>query len=116
MANDRMLLLCMTESVCRIGTYVASGRSPFLSSAIAQDAVLWNLYLLCSAASEVSGVCKATHREFGWERLGQIWSDMARDPWHVEPTTVWQWIERDLPAVRVGLAHIMRPTTGQYAV
>lgn len=85
-----------------------------MNSTLVQDAVLWNLQLLSSAALRVSAACKSRHRELDWGHVCGLFRDVARDPWHLEPETIWQCVERELPAIRHSLAAIMRPTTGQY--
>lgn len=98
----------------RIEHYVASGRSTFMNSTLIQDAVLWNLQLLSSAALRVSDACKNEHRELNWGHVCGLFRDVARDPWHLEPDNIWQCVERELPTIRRNLAAIMRPTTGGY--
>ena len=98
----------------RIQHYAAGGRGDFMNSTLMQDAVLWNLQLLSSAALRVSAACKSERRELNWGHVCGLFREVAQDPWHLEPEAIWQCVERELPAIRRNLAAIMRPTTGQY--
>jgi uncharacterized protein with HEPN domain len=114
MANDRACLVSMRECLTRIEHYVAGGRGAFMNSPLIQDAVLWNLQLLCATTLKVSDALKCEHRQIDWWHLSGLFRSLAHDPWHVELETVWLCIEGELPAIRQGLAGLLRPTTGQH--
>ncbi len=98
----------------RIEHYVAGGRGTFMNSSLVQDAVLWNLQLLCAATIKVSDSLKSEQRQIDWWHISGLFRGLTRDPWHVDAEAVWQCVETDLPPVRRTLAGILRPTTGQH--
>jgi uncharacterized protein with HEPN domain len=98
----------------RIEHYAAGGRGAFMSSTVIQDAVLWNLELFCAAARKVSDDFKENHRQINWGYVCGRFREVADDPWHPQPGTIWQCVEGELPAIRKSLADFLHPTAGRY--
>ena len=100
METDKSRLVHMYECVRRIQHYADAGRSAFMGSPMVQDAVLWNLQLVSTAAARLSDECKAMHPEVDWGRVGKLFMKAVGDPWRPEPERVWERVDDELGSLR----------------
>ena len=100
MSTDRTHLLHCEERLRRIQKYAEGGRAAFMASRMHQDAVLWNLEMICLCAKRITGEERQRHLNVDWHRLlnlchGMLDGEMAADPEHV-----WHIIEADVPLLQ----------------
>ena len=100
METDKSRLVHMYECVRRIQHYSDGGRSAFMGSPLVQDAVLWNLQLISTAAARLSDECKEMHPEVDWPRVGKLFVKAVGDPWCPEPERVWERMEGELDSLK----------------
>jgi len=105
--TDKSRLVHMYESIRRIQHYADSGRSAFLGSPIIQDAVLWNLQLVSTAAARLSGEYKEIHLEVDWRRVGRLFLNAVGDPWRPEPERIWERIESELGSLKASVQTLL---------
>jgi uncharacterized protein with HEPN domain len=97
--TDKSRLVHMYESVRRIQHYANGGRGAFMGSPMVQDAILWNLQLVSTAASRLSDECKEKHPEVDWRRVG--------NPWRPEAERIWARLESELDSLRSSVQTIL---------
>lgn len=108
MEKDRLCLVRLYECIRQVRRYADGGRSAFMTSMIAQDAVLWNLQLISKAAMRVSDVRKVMHPEVDWDGVSRLFRDTVGDPWRPNSEQIWQCIERALPGLEGNVQSILR--------
>jgi uncharacterized protein with HEPN domain len=108
METDRACLVHINECIRNIQRYAANGRGQFMSTPVVQDAVLWNLQLICVAAKKVSKGEKQTHPEVDWGHACTMFREMVRDPWALDLEEVWQCVDSELPLLERQLQVILR--------
>jgi uncharacterized protein with HEPN domain len=97
----------MVESIHRMETYLHGGQAEFMESTLIQDAVVWNLKLVCHCAKRVSDVEKARHPEIDWTSLAALFRATVRDPWHLDPDEVWACVGEELPSLKHSLQALL---------
>ena len=105
--TDRSRLVHMYESVRRIQHYADDGRSAFMGSPMVQDAVLWNLQLVSTAAARLSDECKTMHPEVDWKRVSKLFLKAVGDPWCPEPERIWERVEEELDSLKSSVQTIL---------
>jgi uncharacterized protein with HEPN domain len=105
--RDRLLLLRMIESINRMNAYLENGRVEFMESTMVQDAVVWNLKLVCHCAKRISDVEKARHPEVDWTSLAALFRTLVRNPWQLDPEEVWDCVGEELPPLRRSVQAIL---------
>lgn len=98
--RDRLLLLRMVESIHRMETYLRDGRAEFMQSTLIQDAVIWNLRLVCHCAKRLSEAERERHPEINWKRMATLFRNLVRDPWHLQPEQLWECVGEELPSLK----------------
>jgi uncharacterized protein with HEPN domain len=90
----------MLEAIARIRRYVGRKRRPgFLGDAQLQDAVIRNIEIIGEAASRLSPEFAARHAEIPWRDIVGMRHRLIHGYLNVNLVTVWEVIERDLPAL-----------------
>ena len=105
--QDRHYLVCMSQCINRALKYAEGGRSTFLGSLMAQDAVIWNLALIGKAAGQVSDEEKNTHPEVDWGCIKEFCADLLGNPWDYDRDRLWRCIEQELPVLQHDLRGIL---------
>jgi len=103
-SRDRTYLGHMLGAIARIRQYVGrTRRAGFLRSALLQDAVIRNIEIVGEAAGRVSAGFTATSTHIPWREIVGMRHRLAHGYLEVNLDTVWEVVERDLPALEVGL-------------
>ncbi|MGH8699081.1 MAG: HepT-like ribonuclease domain-containing protein [Burkholderiales bacterium] len=103
----------MLEAIERIRRYVGRKRRVgFLGNPLLQDAVIRNIEIVGEAAGRVSPEFAARHPEIPWREIVGMRHRLIHGYLKVNLATVWEVVERDLPALEPGLRALLgRPPT-----
>ena len=114
-SRDLSYLEHMLEAIERIQRYVGrKRRAGFLGDALLQDAVIRNIEIVGEAAGRVSPELAAQHAEIPWRDIVGMRHRLIHGYLKVNLETVWEVVERDLPALEPKLrAMLGLPAAGQ---
>jgi len=98
--RDSVYVRHMLDCIRRIEAATVGGRSAFLESDLAQDAVARNLQTLTESSKRLSARVKAEHPEIEWERMAGFRNVMVHDYLGLDVERIWDVIIRDLPRLR----------------
>lgn len=102
--RDGTYLGHMLEAIARIRRYVGrTRRTGFLRNALLQDAVIRNIEIVGEAAGRVSTELVARSPEIPWREIVGMRHRLIHGYLQVNLDTVWEVIERDLPALERSL-------------
>lgn len=100
----------MLEAIARIRRYVGrTRRAGFLKNALLQDAVIRNIEIVGEAAGRVSAGFTARHPEIPWREIVGMRHRLIHGYLKLNLDTVWEVIERDLPALERSLRALVEP-------
>jgi uncharacterized protein with HEPN domain len=109
-ARDRTYLGHMLEAMARIRSYVGrKRRAGFLRSALLQDAVIRNIEIVGEAAGRVSAELTARTPGIPWRDIVGMRHRLIHGYLQVNLHTVWDVVERDLPALERNLRALTEP-------
>ena len=100
MKDDSLYLIHITECLGRIESYTRSGRTGFMRSTMAQDAVIRNLEVIGEAANQVPQDFRDRHPELPWRRIAGFRDVLIHAYDRVRLDEVWSIIEKDLPDLK----------------
>jgi uncharacterized protein with HEPN domain len=107
----------MLEAIARIRRYVGrKRRAGFLGDALLQDAVIRNIEIIGEAASRLSPEFAARHAEIPWRDIVGMRHRLIHGYLNVNLVTVWEVIERDLPALAPRLRALLAAPSAPAAV
>jgi uncharacterized protein with HEPN domain len=108
--RDPAYLAHMLEAITRIQRYMGrTRRAGFLRDALLQDAVIRNIEIIGEAASRLSPEFTARHAEIPWRDIVGMRHRLIHGYLKVNVDTVWEVVERDLPALAPGLRALLGP-------
>lgn len=108
--RDPAYLEHMIEAIARVRRYVGrKRRTGFLRDALLQDAVIRNIEIVGEAAGRVSPEFAAAHPEIPWREIVGMRHRLIHGYLKVNLETVWQAVDRDLPALERGLRALVAP-------
>jgi len=100
----------MLAAIGRIRRYVGrKSRTAFLRSALLQDAVIRNIEIVGEAAGRVSTETTTRTPEIPWREIVGMRHRLIHGYLEVNLDTVWQVVERDLPALDRNLRAVVEP-------
>jgi uncharacterized protein with HEPN domain len=100
MSTDRLHLIHCEERLRRIEKYTEGGRSAFMASRMHQDAVLWNLQMICLCGKRVSEVERESHKHVDWDRLCNLCQGVVNSEMTADTERVWEIVEAHVPALQ----------------
>jgi uncharacterized protein with HEPN domain len=101
----------MLGAIARIRQYVAgTRRAGFLRNALLQDAVIRNIEIVGEAAGRVSAECTAANPGIPWREIVGMRHRLIHGYLEVNLNTVWEVVERDLPALEASLRALVAPS------
>jgi len=104
----------MLAAIGRIRRYVGrKSRTAFLRSALLQDAVIRNIEIVGEAAGRVSTETTTRTPEIPWREIVGMRHRLIHGYLEVNLDTVWQVVERDLPALDRNLRAVVEPPLPQ---
>jgi uncharacterized protein with HEPN domain len=90
----------MLEAIRRVQRYVGrKRRARFLKDTLLQDAVIRNIEIVGEAAGRLSPEFAGRHDEIPWRDIAGMRHRLIHGYLAVNLETVWQAVERDLPAL-----------------
>jgi uncharacterized protein with HEPN domain len=109
-SRDRTYLGHMLGAIERIRRYVGrTRRSGFLRNALLQDAVIRNIEIVGEAAGRVSAELTARTPDIPWREIVGMRHRLIHGYLEVNLDTVWEVVERDLPALKDSLRAVAGP-------
>jgi uncharacterized protein with HEPN domain len=100
----------MLEAIARIRRYVGrTRRTGFLRNALLQDAVIRNIEIVGEAAGRVSAELTARTPAIPWREIVGMRHRLIHGYLQVNLDTVWEVVERDLPALESSLRALVEP-------
>jgi uncharacterized protein with HEPN domain len=110
-SRDRTYLAHMLGAIARIRQYVGrTRRTGFLRSALLQDAVIRNIEIVGEAAGRVSAEFTAANAAIPWREIVGMRHRLIHGYLEVNLATVWEAVERDLPALEASLRALVEPS------
>jgi len=107
-ARDPSYLEHMLEAIERIRRYVGRKRRVgFLGNSLLQDAVIRNIEVVGAAAGRVSPEFAARSPGIPWREIVGMRHRLIHGYLKVNLETVWEVVERDLPALERGLRALL---------
>ena len=103
---DKVYVVHMLECIHRIAEYTRGGRSAFIDSSMAQDAVVRNLQTLTESSQRLSKTVKASVPSVPWRALSGFRNVVVHSYLGIDLEIVWRVIEEDLPPLRAALLQI----------
>ena len=100
MKDVRLYLIHVAECLRRIESYTREGRDAFMSSTLAQDAVIRNFEVIGEAAKQIPPEFRCRHPQVPWKRLSGFRDVLIHAYDRVRLDEVWAIIERDLPDLK----------------
>jgi uncharacterized protein with HEPN domain len=98
--GDEVYLESIREAMARIRRYLGrKRRAAFLADPLLQDALIRNLEVIGEAAGRVSRELAARNPGIPWRDIAGMRHRLIHGYLKVNLDTVWQAIERDLPAL-----------------
>jgi uncharacterized protein with HEPN domain len=95
------------ECIGRIREDSAAGQGAVFASRTLQDAIVRNLQLLCESTQRIGEAHKERHPEVNWRSIAGMRNVLVHDYFEVDFETVWQAVERDLPALEKTMRAIL---------
>ncbi len=108
MKDDRVYLRHILQCIEAIGGYITSGRPQFFADRKTHKAVLRELQELSESVQRLSPELRAHHPEVPWAAIGGFRNVLVHDYLGISLSRVWDVIERDLPALRTTVLHMLR--------
>ncbi len=107
-SRDPDYLEHMLEAIERIRRYVGRKRRVgFLGSSLLQDAVIRNIEIVGEAAGRVSPEFAARNPTIQWREIVGMRHRLIHGYLKVNLETVWEVVDRDLPALEQGLRALL---------
>ena len=108
--HDSTYLAHMLEAIERIRRYIRrKRRARFLTETLLQDAVIRNIEIVGEAAGRLSPEFAARHPEIPWRDIVGMRHRLVHGYMKVNLSTVWEVVERDLPALEPALRALLEP-------
>lgn len=107
-SRDPDYLEHMLEAIERIRGYVGrKRRAGFLGNRLLQDAVIRNIEIIGEAAGRVSPEFAARNPGIQWREIVGMRHRLVHGYLKVNLETVWEAVDRDLPALEPGLRSLL---------
>lgn len=109
--NDRIYLEHILECIKLIQDYTSTGKAEFMSSALAQDAVLRRLQTMAESSQRLSPVLKMTAPGIEWRALAGFRNVLVHDYLGgIDLDRVWDSVENYLPELETAVRKMMAAT------
>lgn len=115
-ARDLVYLGHMLEAIAKIRRFVGrKRRAGFLADPLLQDAVMRNIEIIGEAGGRVSREFSSLHVFIPWRDIAGMRHRLIHGYMQVNLGTVWQVVERDLPALEKSLAALQQKSAAPTA-
>ena len=100
MRDDSVYLKHIRDSIAKVETYTAAGRTLFFQDTMIQDAVIRNLEVIGEAVRNLSPEFKRQHPELPWRSIAALRNVLIHEYFGVDLEIVWRIVQRRLPALK----------------
>jgi uncharacterized protein with HEPN domain len=97
------------ECIGRIESYVAKGKDSFFREPLIQDAVIRNFEVIGEAAKRIPDTYRLANPSIPWRSLAAFRDVLIHQYEGVNPTRVWQVIEKELPRLKAAISALLPP-------
>jgi len=105
--RDRDFLLDMVELIETVVRYRPDTEEAFTGDEVLLTASIHWIQTIGEAANAVSDSTQKRHPEVPWRRVVDMRNLLAHGYRYVDPSIVWQVVERDLPTLEVQVRGIL---------
>ncbi len=103
--DPRLRIQDMLDAIERVESYVTGmSLAELVDDIRTHDAVLYNLYIVGEAATNLPESVTGEIPEIPWSKIRKFRNFMAHGYFHVEPEAIWVTITQDLPPLKGALA------------
>jgi uncharacterized protein with HEPN domain len=106
--RERRRLAFLRDTIVLIETQARLGREAVLDNATERDALLWRLYTVADAATELSGELKARHPELPWDRIRGFCNIAAHGYLRLAMDAAWEIAEHHVSDLRAAVEQELR--------
>lgn len=107
MREDTSRIIDMLESIERIQKYSKLGKLSFLKDELIQTYIVYNLQVLCEAASNLTNEFKSKHSNIEWHRIIGTRNILVHKYFKLDYDLIWAVCEETLPYLYLDLQQIV---------
>lgn len=96
------------EAIDRIERYAARGREAFEREELIQNWIVRHLQIIGEAARAISSEVREQAPDLPWSKMIGMRHILVHDYFAVDTETVWNVVERDLPALKNNIQRLMK--------
>jgi uncharacterized protein with HEPN domain len=100
MKDDRLYLIHILESIQKIESYTRDGYDAFMSSGMAQDAVIRNFEIIGEATKRVSEQTRQNAPHVPWRQMAGFRDVLIHKYPDIDYDEVWSILTEQVPAVK----------------
>ncbi|MBV9280784.1 MAG: DUF86 domain-containing protein [Chloroflexi bacterium] len=101
-------LTYLRDTIALIEDRARAGRDALFGDVDGRDAMLWRLYTLADAASQLSDELKGRHPEIPWEQVRGFRNVAAHGYLRIALDLAWEIIETHLPIMKTAIERELR--------
>jgi uncharacterized protein with HEPN domain len=105
--DDRVYLQHIRDALDDIATYASAGRDAFFAERMRQDATIRKLQIIGQAVKNLSNIRKSQQPHIPWKQIAGLRDKVIHDYFGVNLDIVWAVVEKDLPALRTAIDHLL---------
>jgi uncharacterized protein with HEPN domain len=106
--RDQVYLRHILDAITKIESYVAVGKSVFMTTSYWQDAVVRQLEVIGEATKRISEELRSQHPGIPWRRMGGMRDVLIHDYMGVDLSVVWEVTQRDLPELKQKIEALLK--------
>lgn len=107
MKDDRVYLHHIRDALDDIASYGDAGREAFFAERMRQDATIRKLQVIGQAVKSLSDSAKSRQPHIPWKQIAGLRDKVIHDYFGVNLDIVWAVVEKDLPALRAAIDHLL---------
>ena len=107
MKDDRVYLQHIRDALDDIATYASAGQEAFFVERMRQDATIRKLQIIGQAVKNLSDIRKSQQSHIPWKQSAALRDKVIHDYFGVNLDIVWAVVEKDLPALRTVIDHLL---------
>lgn len=116
MKDDRLYLIHILESIQKIESYTRDGYNAFMSSGMAQDAVMRNFEIIGEATKRVSERTRQRAPHVPWRQMAGFRDVLIHDYPNIKLERVWAIVVEEIPAVKAKVQALLIELGGPFPI